>query len=214
MSDYQAYFLHVNREDLLQRAVDSAIDFAPNMLIMDSSKNGLSWDAPCEVWRPHTEQLFVQNINYALARTRAMGGNICIWMHSDAVAAPGSCLQLLAEARRLNAANVKWGILFTNYDALVALNANFIDDVGLYDLTLPWYFADDDLYRRIELAGYEKRETGIQVFHEPSQTLNSDVNLAFHNSITFPLYRQYYIAKWGGEPHHETYQHPFNQVTN
>ena len=101
-------------------------------------------------------------------------------------------------------------MLFTNYDALLAMNTALIDDVGLWDQNLPWYHSDEDFYRRVTLAGYEAIDTCIDVNHDYSQTIKSDPVLNFLNAQTFDLYRDYYVKKWGGLPDHEKFTMPFN----
>jgi hypothetical protein len=212
MTDYCAYIFHVNREDLLQKAVASARDLQKNLTVIDNSANGLKIPIPyVYVFRPSVPLTAIQSINFAMTDTKAHGAQIAIWMHSDAEARPGSCLALVEYARRMNAEGRKWGTLFTNYDALAALNVSLIDKIGLWDTTFHGYFGDGDYYRRIRLSGYECIETGIAVDHTPSQTINSDPELAFHNSVTFPLYQQYYLLKWGGQPGSEIYATPFNR---
>jgi hypothetical protein len=212
MTDYRAYIFHVNREDLLQKAVASARDLWKELTVVDNSANGLEAPIPyVHVLRPTVPLTAIQSINFAMVNTRAQGAKIAIWMHSDAEAHPGSCLALVEYARRMNTEGRKWGTLFTNYDALAALNTDLIDTVGLWDTTFHSYFGDNDYYRRIRLAGYECIDTGIPVYHTASQTINSDPELRFRNSITFPLYQAYYVAKYGGSPGSETYLTPFNR---
>ena len=146
-----------------------------------------------------------------MTRARNAGARICIFMHSDAVAGPGSCQGLLDRARECSRDGLKWGVLFTSYDALAALNVALLDDVGLWDTNLAWYFSDNDYYRRVRLAGYECLETNLPVEHRPSQTIKSDPELRFLNGITFPLYESYYRSKWGGKPGQECFRRPFNR---
>jgi GT2 family glycosyltransferase len=103
-----------------------------------------------------------------------------------------------------------WGIIFTLYDVFACFNLKIVDEIGLWDNNLPWYFADIDYYRRLKLAGFKVIEAGQGVTHAASQTINSDPRLKFLNGITFPLHAAYYKAKWGGEPDHETFTEPFD----
>lgn len=214
-TDYLAFIFHVNRTDLLQKAVASVKCYRPFLQVLDNSAEM----PPCEldlepgvlVSHPWVPLSASQSLNYALRRTRALGASICITMHEDAEAGEGSAGDLLKLARSLNARDRKWGVIFTNYDCLAAMNVRAADDIGLWDQNLPAYFSDNDWYRRLDLAGWEKVESMVPVLHHGSQTINSDPELKRVNSITFPLYEQYYVAKWGGGPRHETYQTPFNR---
>ena len=85
-------------------------------------------------------------------------------------------------------------------------------EVAEWDANLPWYFSDCDYYRRMRLAGWETQDSGLPVEDSPSQTINADPELAFLNSVTFPLYREYYRKKWGGDNGTETFDRPFNRI--
>jgi len=210
MDDYRAFIFHVNREDLLAKALRSAAEIGDYLTVVDNSRDGLSM-AVARHYRPPVPLSFSQSMNFAMTSAKGHGSSFVLLMHSDAEAHSGSCMQLVEYARRLNTEGRKWGVLFTNYDALAALNLALLDDVGLWDTNLPQYFSDNDYYRRIALAGYEKIETGIPVDHTPSTTINSDPELKFLNGVTFPLYEQYYTQKWGGKPGKEIFKIPFNR---
>ncbi len=211
MNDFQAYIFHVNREDLLDKAVASVRDLWSDLTVVDNSVDGLSHPYPyIRIHRPSVPLSATQSLNYALTDSRRHGAQICITMHEDAEAMEGSAAELLALTRQMCAENRKWGIIFTNYDSLSAQNTDAIEEVGLWDTFFSGYFGDNCQYRRLELAGYEKINTNIQVKHIGSQTIHSDPKLAFLNSMTFPLYAMYYEAKWGGPPGGERFSKPFN----
>jgi len=96
------------------------------------------------------------------------------------------------EGAEYEAAGRKWGVVFTNYDALLAMNTAVIDDVGLWDWALIWYESDIDWYYRVKLAGYEIIDTGIHVEHDYSMTIKSDPEINFINSIVHPLATEYF----------------------
>ena len=212
MSDFKMLIPYVNRPDLLAKAVLSAQDLASQLAIIDNSVNGLHGDTGWPaVIRPQYPLTCSQTFNFIMQLTREMGANICIWMHNDAEAGPGVCLELLNRAREYNAEGRKWGILWTYYDTLSAINTDLLDVVGEWDENLPQYFTDNDYYRRVKLAGWECIDTMLtDVKHVGSQTINSDPALKAENNRTFLMYRDYYIRKWGGEPDRETFLKPFN----
>jgi len=148
-----------------------------------------------------------QSLNVMAYFARARKADVLISMHSDAEAVDGALGKLLAAASE---AQGKWGVLFTAYDALAAFNMKALDDVGPWDTILPQYFTDNDMYRRMRAKGWECRDTGIFVKHEGSVTINSDPKRRYLNSVTFNLYKQYYIAKWNGQPGEEGWDKPFN----
>lgn len=213
MKDFSIWIPVVNRLDLLDRSVDSARDVWSELTVIDNSLSGIGdrYPSPVTVFRPPVPLSCPQAFNYMMEKTRSRGQNICVWMHSDAAAHDGSCLALIDTARRFNEQGRKWGVLFTAYDALSAINADMLDTVGRWDTFFWQYFCDSDYYHRVRVAGYECIDTGIGVDHEPSRTINSDDALRFMNGITFPLYLQYFTCKWGGEPGRELFTIPFGR---
>ena len=207
MTDYCAFIPYVNRPDLLKKAVDSSRSIHPR--VIDNSKTGegarLYWSM-----YPPVPLSFSQTMNLMLRETRDNGAVICIWMHSDAEAAPGTCTELLRLAREYTASGRKWGVLFTNYDALSAINMTAADDVGEWDTNLQWYASDCDWYYRMKLCGWELVETNLPVYHEPSQTLKADPLISAQVNAMFPYRTLYYAQKWGGNPGHEVFTRPFN----
>lgn len=214
MSDYKMWIPYLNRPDLLDTAVRSSEAYGSNRIIIDNSPEGL----PTDTWmhwhgvyvlRPLVPLSCPQTFNYIMRTTQEQGANICIWMHNDAEPHPGVCEELLKIARQSNLQGRKWGVLWTHYDTLSAINTDLLSAGVEWDTTFWQYFCDNDFYRRVRLAGYECIDTGLQVNHPGSQTINSDPAIKLKNNATFMLYRDYYIRKWGGEPGHEAFTTPF-----
>lgn len=206
MTDFSAYILHTNRPDLTRKAFDSIRDLMPDIAIIDNA--GDLEDFPCAIVRPHVPLSATQSINFCLTNGLRLQNEFILWMHNDAEAHPGSALALAERARTESS---KWGVLFTNYDSFSAVNLEAVKEIGLWDTFFSGYYSDNDFYRRLRLAGYGTIDTGIPVTHIGSQTINSDPERRFMNSVTFPLYTNYYRSKWGGEPGSETYTRPFNR---
>lgn len=87
------------------------------------------------------------------------------------------------------------------------------DRIGPYDENLwPAYYEDNDMGRRIELAGYQLYQAqGAFYDHFGSATMKaySPDELNLHHE-RFRANQNYYINKWGGLPHHETFNTPFD----
>lgn len=210
MSDYRVFVPFVNRPDLLHKATASLADVKDYLAIVDNSGDGSIWlDATIQTFQPLVPYTFSQTMNLILKVTRQAKAKICIFMHSDAEAGEGTVMALISEARKRE--GTKWGVIWTNYDALAAFNPDAFEDIGGWDEVLPQYFSDVDTYRRLKLAGWECIDTGLPVKHTASSTINADEFLKFRNSITFPLYQAYYHRKWGGASGHEIYIKPFNR---
>jgi predicted O-methyltransferase YrrM len=200
-------------EGLLRRAVDSVAPLWPSTVIIDNSDGGLDAAAwPVDVVRPAVPLSFSQTMNLLQALGRDASCEAVMLLHSDAAPAADAPARLLATLDEASAAGRRWGIAFTAYDAFAAYSAAMIADVGPWDVTLPQYFADIDYYRRVRLAGWEVLETGLPVLHDASSTIRLDEARGRHNAVTFPLYEQYYAAKWGGAPGRETFERPFDRA--
>lgn len=210
MTDFCAFVPVVNRPDLLQNVVAATVPLHEDFTIIDNSPDRwVEYEPPIRVFRPPVPLSFSQTMNWEMEETARRQKAFCIHMHSDALIPDGACEQLLSYARSIRNTDPKWGVIYTHYDVLAAYNPETYKSIGGYDTIFPAYFSDNDWYRRLELAGWTRINSGIQIGHIGSQTINSDAYLRHLNAITFPLYREYYRQKWGGGPGAETLYDPF-----
>jgi hypothetical protein len=210
MNDYAAYVPVLNRLDLLQAVVAAASPLWSDFTIIDNTPQGVvAKPDAIKVFRSPIPYLFTQSMNWMLEDALFRDRNFCIFMHSDAVIPDGACEKLLDLAREVDGEGRRWGVIFTHYDVLCAINPKAYESIGGYDTNFSQYFSDNDYFRRMELGGWEKIDSGIEVGHVGSQTINSDPYLRHVNGVTFPLYQEYYRQKWGGSPGHEIFIHPF-----
>lgn len=208
----------VNRPDLLRLAVNSVQCMWPHAFILDNSEDGeikrheSEWPVAVRRATAGLTLSFSESMNVIQVAAQSAGCNAYFFMHNDAEAHPETAEKLLRFVEETLVSGRKWGMVFTHYDTLAALNVEAVAQVGPWDVTLPQYFADNDYYRRLRLAGYESIDTGLPVTHHngASATLKSDPKRALLNHVTFPLYGAYYRAKWGGGPGHESFQRPFD----
>lgn len=129
------------------------------------------------------------------------------WMHND-VEAPKEVFDALQLAVKTRSENT--GIVFADYDRLCWFNSHAIRDAGFWDLKLPQYFSDNDIYRRVRLKGWDIVDLNLELTHHASSTLQDP----YHNLIneaTYDLYATYYFRKWGNLPPNESFLTPFNQ---
>lgn len=87
-----------------------------------------------------------------------------------------------------------------------------LEVIGDYDENFwPAYFEDNDRYRRYMLAGYEVHKApGIEFYHFGSATIKAyDHEQEMRHHEYFRRNQEYYISKWGGEPHEEVYTTEF-----
>lgn len=93
----------------------------------------------------------------------------------------------------------------------------FVDKFGWFDENFtPGYFEDNDMYYRIKVgSGRAAMKLDARVDHGGSVTQfkgkgqESEDRVVSHER--FRLNRDYYMAKWGGEPGNERYTTPFNR---
>ena len=81
------------------------------------------------------------------------------------------------------------------YYQTFAVGEDIVKTVGLFDEGLhPIYFEDNDYERRIDYAGMRVDRLPLQLGHDNSSTINSDVKLSEKNQYTF-LYNQQYFSE-------------------
>ncbi len=197
----------LNTYTLLRRAIYSIPEkYRENILVLNNGRKPVV-EPLLTVETPLVPYSFSQSMNYFQATAEK---EKCPWymtMHSDAEAEEGTIEKLIERAK---AEQSKWGVMFTAYDALAAFNIQAGRGIGPWDVNLPWYLADVDYYRRLELAGWAKLDTSFPVKHNPSQTLKADVKLDKLNGVLYPLARIYYAQKWNGFPGEEKWTRPWN----
>lgn len=205
------YIPYVNRPDLLQRAVESVplIHDRWDVEVINNSGSPVPDEICAGDCNPCVPLTFSQTQNWMLTLAKERGAPFYLFMHSDAEAEPGTVEGLELMARSLMANQYKWGAIFTAYDALAAFNVEAMTAIGGWDTMLSWYCGDNDCYRRLRIAGYPTLESNLPVKHTPSQTLNSDPEVARRVNLEIPFRESYYRAKWGGNPGHETYDAPW-----
>lgn len=222
MTDFAAYVFFVNRPDLLVRSINSFPDLRDELVVVNNSDTELhevlSGDDTVEclfkandLYQPSVPMTYSQSMNWMLRDANNKGVNLIVHFHSDAFSTnPLAVKQLLTYARNDKADGRKRGLWWTFYDILFCLNVAALNEIGGWDTNFPSYFTDQDLKRRLRLAGWECHDTHIEgITHEGSATINSDPKLQLAHSMMFPLTRMLYLAKWGGEPEKEQFRWPY-----
>jgi GT2 family glycosyltransferase len=101
--------------------------------------------------------------------------------------------------------------VFTHYDAFAVFKTTALQDVGPWDETFRWYFADNDYYHRMNLQGWELASFGGEnVVHHLSQTVRSDPAIAAEVAAAWKWHDAHYQHKWGGPTNHERHAIPYN----
>lgn len=111
----------------------------------------------------------------------------------------------------LKSAKAEWslGPDFSCY----CVDKRLLSVVGPFDEQfVPAYFEDNDMHRRIFLAGYEAAAC-TPYFHYGSQTIATDPERKheIQNNGRFEENRRRYILKWGGGPGEEKFAMPYDR---
>lgn len=136
-----------------------------------------------------------------------------LWAHADCVC-DRHVFDGLAErmSRRLESGE-RLGVLFTFYDILSAVSVECAQRVGEWDWRFfPQYYADNDYYRRVRLAGYSTPtddELAKCVVHDNGGGQSKrDRRKDFADSGWWPVATRFYALKWGGGPDREQFDVP------
>jgi hypothetical protein len=210
--EYLIGISYVGGPEYLKRALASIGDKHLEHTFVINSSEPLemqsTWDHRWSECVPIVPLSHTQTHNYL--QVLASGRDCLIVVHNDAECEPDTIDKLLELRLTLPK---KWGVVFTNYDAVAMYNPKAFAAIGGWDWRLfPSYYSDNDVYRRLTLAGWTLHESGLHVKHEGSHVINK-VNkwLKFYNhTLLHDQARQNYVAKWGGPPGEETYTIPFD----
>ena len=82
------------------------------------------------------------------------------------------------------------------YYQTFAVGEEIVKSIGLFDESLhPIYFEDNDYELRLGKAGLRVDHLPLQLGHDNSSTINSDVKLSERNQVTFANNRKYFESK-------------------
>lgn len=159
--------------------------------------------------------------NEGMLRAKEAGYKYALISNDDVEFHPGALLSLYKTLKESRA-----GVVSANPNAVFGSQgviggidfccfAVDIDQIfhrcGTFDENFhPAYFEDNDMHRRMILAGVECLiDTNAVVTHHGSQTQYFDRNNPVVPPHMFEDNRRYFIEKWGGSPGQETHSTPF-----
>jgi hypothetical protein len=184
----------VNRRDLLERAIASVPAMHDRLIVLDNSNfrelRGRRATAAEFVYEPPVPLSFVQSMNLLQQMAYEARCDVLCFMHNDGEAEPGMDLRFLERVEQEWRSNPKFGVLFTHYDTLSAVNMSAIRQIGPWDNLFNSYFADTEYYARLRRYGFDEIQTDIRVVHHGSMTIKTDPRLGRANSILFPAYER------------------------
>jgi GT2 family glycosyltransferase len=205
------------RYDLLGRLIGSALagDVKPDRYVIVD--NGGKLGRPD--WMPACAEILVPGHNIGVGPA----WNVIIQSSEDMLVICGDDIDLapntLAEMVRVaEEQDADFVYPFPNFPnaqmfSCFLFRKRLVEKVGLFDESFsPAYFEDNDYYRRMELAGVQQLTAPCAYGHVNSGTLKSfsPSELQEHHQ-RFEALRAHYIRKWGGPPHAEKYDVPFNE---
>lgn len=148
-----------------------------------------------------------------------MGSEYAVVSNDDVILQRGTIHKIvmgLNDFDLVSAMNTRDGVTYEGYDehpdfsCFAVKPEQFVEKFGWFDENFsPAYFEDNDMARRIIVAGGTyRRDLSAGMFHRGSITQNMDGPV-----VTSPMFernRYYYVRKWGGWPGSETFTSPFN----
>jgi GT2 family glycosyltransferase len=167
----------------------------------------------------HTNRGLARSWNEGVLEARTQQADVVLVVNEDlrfgagdvqrlAEAAVGHREHYLVTGRACHESNARWS---TSEFACFAINPIGWETLGCFDENLfPVYYEDSDYRRRARLAHlspWNCAETAM--IHGGSQSLHQAA-VAQQNQVTWSRNREYFRRKWGGDPDHETFLHPFN----
>ena len=215
-SDFIHFISYVNCPELFIKAVTStALLSTKGIGVIFDNRSDMSLPSPMEVLdsaglkgfqyeefcfiRPDVPLTTAQVMNFMVSISSSLGKDFFTWIHSDGEVTCAPTF-LVDEARSRVENNEKWGALFTQYDVFCAFNVQACLAAGEWDwLRFPFYFLDNDYYRRLREAGYPTIDIGgAEVLHhnDASNTIKNDWVRKQVNSITFPGCQRLFNLKW------------------
>jgi len=133
------------------------------------------------------------------------------FMHNDGEIIDDTANRLIELADGLIKDDVKWSILFTNYDVLCAYSTECVKAIGKWgDEEWPkeqesGYYLDNDYYRRMLLSPFRpsQLENSNVLHHGPANTLRNKNELKKWEHQRTKV-QNHYKKKWGDLPGQET----------
>jgi hypothetical protein len=214
IGDCMAYIPYVNNPALLTRAVRSIRPLWSSLIVIDQSSDGIEADwinQIAGIYRTAPGTIgFSQMMNWARQEAIDRGAQLLVLMYSDAEPLGESAASTVIEFSRSHFSD-KVGVTFTSYDSFAVFNMEALLAVGPWDESFPWYYADNDYYRRMHLCGWRQTQIASDsVGHMPSETLCSDPNLSTAVARDNDWTARHYQHKWGGPPGQERFGIPYN----
>lgn len=197
----------INRYDLLSEALAVYPELYPDIpiLLLDSGNQNIPYVNNYEIFHALQKMGVAESWNYLIKMANSYGYSHYLILNDDIVLKCGkSAIEKLIDF---------WNPMtfirtkpIYHWSAYI-LNKTIIDKVGYFDENFEkCFFEDNDYEYRMKLAGVkiEYSETLTPDIYRNSMTTQKDPSLGDYISN-----REYYIRKWGGEPHSEIYKTPF-----
>lgn len=223
MKRVKLVILTYNKFDLMQRAVETALDstLSPEIIVIDNSPDIGGFKYIQQLLYP-ARRVFIlpmPNLGTSASWNWAMNhyeDDPFVIISNDDIEFQRDTLAKLAN----RAVTSDAGLIFGSQNDGVPFNLFLLKQktfrtVGPFDETFrPIYYEDDDFAYRMKLAGLRMEEVTEARYlhvHGGSATLKAyDPAETERHHHRFRWNTEYYARKWGGPPHNETFTTPFN----
>lgn len=207
----------VSRFDLLEQMVASIDHRIGSLVIVDNSVSGYSLPScppsvdSVQYLRPLIGLGYPGGINAGISQTP--DAPWWMWASKDVTWGPGDLANIAALAESARGPRMVTGSDRRLRNVYGAANLACFEAVGLFDewTFFPIYFDDDDMEYRCRQGGVEWVTYDGQIAHAGSATINSSIEAARANSLTFQENARRYVAKWGGPPGSERFSRPWDK---
>lgn len=206
-------FPTLNRYDLLDVAIDTALagTLPPDKIyVIDNGGKAQEFMKNLD----KVEEVFTPGINIGVAASWNWFINnvpeIRIISNDDVEFYPDT-LETLVSAYDEKKVLFPAGVVAANAFSCFLIPNFVVEVVGYFDEKISpnyAYYEDNDYFRRMNLAGVKLEGVSTsQLMHKGSATLAHGI--PDHNHL-FEKATKNFLAKWGGWPHEEVYEHPWN----
>lgn len=210
--NYRAVIIYTNDFERFEKAVDSLQPIWKNLTIIDNSINkSVKLRFPnADIYETPVQFTCSQSFNTAQNIARLYNVDVLLMAHGDMEVKDANKLEgFLNYLEGIKERD--WGVVFTHYDSLMAINMDCADVIGPWDNNITHYPIDVDYYYRIKKYGYKFIDYGGDwVDHHASATIRKNVIMDYINMIhQNGCNNEYYQKKWGGCRDQEKWDFPF-----
>lgn len=197
-------------EQFASVAISSVAAANPNILLLDALPDSYDWSKFAWYERATILKLpfaykFTEIMNVAFTWALMKKYEYIGFMHADSEARDHMIWdKLLNHARE---SKDKVGVWYTVYDVLALFRSETIIDAGFWDESFTHYYADNDYYHRVRMAGWKCDNSGLTgINHYGSYTIkHCKEKQKEHHDHAWSYSSAHYVHKWSNGRHQTPY---------